>query len=89
MEEAPDAERTCVGVTAREKMSVMCALGGQLGGSWWGSSVFTIIDRMCCEVLFRLRWLAFVIQWQGFKYHCHRYIANVVEGVVVYWARCC
>tara|TARA_R110002060_G_scaffold59247_2_gene69111 strand:- start:167 stop:268 length:102 start_codon:yes stop_codon:yes gene_type:complete len=23
MEEAPEAERTCVGVTAREKMSVM------------------------------------------------------------------
>jgi len=27
MEEAPDAERIWVGVTAREKISVMCALG--------------------------------------------------------------
>ena len=25
MEDAPDAERICVGVTAREYMSVMCA----------------------------------------------------------------
>lgn len=50
-----------MGVTAREKMSVMCALGGQLGDSWRGSLVFTIIDRMGCKVLFRLRWLASVI----------------------------
>jgi hypothetical protein len=30
MQEAPDTERTCVGVVAIEKISVICALLGQL-----------------------------------------------------------
>ncbi len=59
IEEAPEAERIWVGVTAREKMSVMCAGEGQLDfGCGGGAAKITIVDRMRGEILFRLKLLA-------------------------------
>lgn len=44
-----------MGVTAIEKMSVMCAVKGQLVVCLWrGSLELTIIDRMRGQILFRL-----------------------------------
>lgn len=55
IEEAPEAERIWVGVTAREKMSVMCAEeGGSICDFFGGVALLTIVDGVRCEVLFRL-----------------------------------
>lgn len=54
MEDAPEAERIWVGVTAREKMSVMCAWRGQWVFCWRGSLGCTIVDGMRRKVLLRL-----------------------------------
>ena len=60
MEDAPEAERIWVGVTAREKMSVMWAWGGQWEFGWRGSLERTIVDGMRRKVLFRLEAISLV-----------------------------
>jgi hypothetical protein len=55
MEDAPEAERICLGVTASEKMSVRCAVDLLVAEELGDQGVHTIINCVSGQVLFRLR----------------------------------